>query len=206
MLAGQSLEIHTFFVSPYGVHASPKMLPLQIKKSVLFLVRPFSRILDHVERFFLNLGPHLESFLLPWRHFWEHFGSIFGVKNETVAPKVPQERPKAPTTKIPSRFGSHVGVAFCRFSDLFFKKQGCKICVCKGAVFLWFLDPLKLARKGSRSSPSTIFAYSPSSKKVPKRDQNWYHFGSHFPLNSDISAFQKMLQKKVPRKSETSPY
>ena len=68
--------------------------------------------------------------------FWEHFGSIFGVKNETVAPKVPQERPKANTPKINSRFGTHVGVVFCRFSNFFLTKQGCKICVCKGAVFL----------------------------------------------------------------------
>ena len=39
----------------------------------------------------------------------EHFGHIFGVKNEAAAPKVPQERPKAPTPEIKSRFGSHVG-------------------------------------------------------------------------------------------------
>ena len=68
--------------------------------------------------------------------FLEHFGSIFGVKNETVAPKVPQERPKAPTPEIKSRFGTHVGGVFWRFSDFFLKKQGREIFVCEGAFFL----------------------------------------------------------------------
>ena len=134
--------------------------------------------------YFFLLGLFLESwtmfndFFSIWDPIWSHFcflGVIFGalwlifcVKNESVAPKVPRERPKAPTPEIKSRFGIHVGVVFCRFSNFFFKKQVCKICVCKGVFFLWFVDPLKLARKGSRSSPSTLFAYSPSCKKVPK--------------------------------------
>ena len=124
-----------FFVSPYGVHVSPKMLPLQIKKSLLFLVRPFSRILDHVERFFLNLGPHLEYFLLPWRLFGSTLAQFLVLKTRLWRQRCPKSAPRRPPPKLSHVLGPMLGSFFADFLIFFLNKQGCEICVCKGAVF-----------------------------------------------------------------------
>ena len=50
----------------------------------------------------------------------ELFGHIFAVKNEAAAPKMPQERPKAPTPKSPQLFGFLLEGHFQDFCDHFF--------------------------------------------------------------------------------------
>ena len=52
----------------------------------------------------------------PLASFGEHFGYIFCMKKRTEAPKVLQERPKALTPEISSRFGSHSESIFLIFA------------------------------------------------------------------------------------------
>ena len=49
--------------------------------------------------------------------FLEHFGYTFCLKKRTGAPKVPRERPKAPTPEINSSFGIHLEVTFRTFLE-----------------------------------------------------------------------------------------
>ena len=89
---------------------------------------------------FATLGSRLEHFgfaFAPLESFLEHFGYIFCVKKRIGAPKVPQERPKAPTPVSPSHFGSHFGGYFRWFLWFFPFRTRCKnicvfrcVCVC----------------------------------------------------------------------------
>ena len=64
---------------------------------------------------FVTWGVHLKSLWPPGGHFWSilvGFWNNLMVKKRAGAPKVPQERPKAPSPVSPSRFGDHFGSHF----------------------------------------------------------------------------------------------
>ena len=92
---------------------------------------------------FATLGSLLEHFgfaFAPLGSFLEHFGYTFCVKKRIGAPKVPQERPKAPTPVSPSHFGSHFGGYFRWFLWFFPFRTRCKnICVFRCVFCVIFL-------------------------------------------------------------------
>ena len=66
--------------------------------------------------FRLHFGRSFGATFAPVGSFWGHFGYIFCMKKRTEAPKVLQERPKALTPEIKSRFGSHSEGIFLTFA------------------------------------------------------------------------------------------
>ena len=82
----------------------------------------FKAFLDPLwEPLFLIFQTLFGATFAPLASFLEHFGFIFCVENETVAPKVPQERP---SPKSPHVLGPLLGTIFADFRILSFKKEG----------------------------------------------------------------------------------
>jgi len=76
-------------------------------------------MLNHLGMFWATSGTSfggLGIVLEPFRFFGHTFGHSLGVKNVTVAPMVPLERPKALIPDISSPFSRPFG---CKFSEIY---------------------------------------------------------------------------------------
>ena len=82
----------------------------------IFFGKPFFQNPEPFYAQFDHFGSSFGATFAPLGSFWEHFGYIFCMKNRTEAPKVLQERPKALTPEINSRFGSHSEGIFLTFA------------------------------------------------------------------------------------------
>ena len=88
---------------------------------------------------FATLGSLLEHFgfaFAPLGSFLEHFGYTFCVKKRIGAPKVPQERPKAPTPFRPHILGAILEVIFDGFCDFSHLERVVKTYVFLGVCFV----------------------------------------------------------------------
>ena len=176
------------------------MLPLQIKTSVRFLVMPFSRILDHFERFFLNLGPHLESCLLPWRHFWSTLAQFVVLKTRLWRQRCPKSAPRRPPPKSPHVLEPMLGSFFAGVPIFSAKNRFVKYVFVKVRFFVIFGPPKTRPEGFSLESQHDfcIFTFlQKSTKKRPELVPFWDPFSFKFRYFCEKRRSKKCFKKSA---------